>query len=270
MEEIKVDTNGMEIVWEKPETLTDTYMHYCPGCGHGVVHKILMEVIEDLGIQDKTIGVAPVGCSVIAYNYMNIDMQEAAHGRATAVATGIKRVLPDKLVFTYQGDGDLAAIGTAETIHACNRGENFLIIFINNGIYGMTGGQMAPTSILGMVTSTTPEGREVKTQGYPIKMTEIVATLPGTYYVTRQSVHTPAAVRYLKKAIEKSFKIQMENKGTCLIEIVSNCPSGWKMTPVEANKWLEKNMFPFFPPGDIKVDGKLIEKKAPVAPEKKE
>lgn len=270
MTEIKVDTNGMDIVWEKPETLTDTRMHYCPGCGHGVVHKVLMEVIQELGLQEKTVGVAPVGCSVIAYNYMDIDMQEAAHGRATAVATGIKRVLPDKFVFTYQGDGDLAAIGTAETIHACNRGENFLIIFINNAIYGMTGGQMAPTSLLGMVTSTTPEGRQAETQGYPIRMTEIVATLPGTYYVTRQSVHTPAAVRHFKKAVEKAVKHQMDKKGTCLIEVVSNCPSGWKMTPSEANHWLEKNMFAFFPPGDVKVDGKLIEKKQPAATEKKE
>ena len=270
MAETKIDIDGMEIVWEKPETLTEARMHYCPGCGHGVVHKVLMEVIEEIGIQDKTIGVAPVGCSVIAYNYMNIDMQEAAHGRATAVATGIKRVLPDKIVFTYQGDGDLAAIGTAETIHACNRGENFLIVFINNAIYGMTGGQMAPTSLLGMVTSTTPEGRQTETQGFPIRMTEMVAQLPGTYYVTRQSVHTPAAVRHLKKAIEKAFKNQMENKGTCLVEVVSNCPSGWKMTPLEANQWLEKNMFSFFPPGDVKVDGKLIEKKAPAVPDKKE
>jgi len=229
----------------------------------------LMEVVEELGIVDKTIGVAPVGCSVIAYNYMSVDMQEAAHGRATAVATGIKRVLPDKIVFTYQGDGDLAAIGTAETIHACNRGENFLIIFINNAIYGMTGGQMAPTSLYGMVTSTTPEGRQVETQGHPIKITEMVATLPGTHYVTRQAVHTPSAVRFFKKAVEKAFKYQMEKKGTCLIEIVSNCPSGWKMTPVDSNKWLQENMFPFFPPGDIKVDGKLIDKK-PADKEKKE
>ncbi|MDP2207178.1 MAG: thiamine pyrophosphate-dependent enzyme [Bacteroidota bacterium] len=251
----------MEVVWEKPNTMSDVRMHYCPGCSHGVIHKVLMEVILEMKIQDQTIGVAPVGCSVLAYHYMDIDMQEAAHGRATAVATGIKRFLPDNLVFTYQGDGDLAAIGTAETIHACNRGENFLIIFINNGIYGMTGGQMAPTSLVGMVTSTTPEGREVHTQGHPFKITEMVATLPGTHYVTRQAVHTPTAVRHFKKSLEKAFKYQMEKKGTCLVEIVSNCPSGWKMTPVESNKWIEDNMFPFYPPGDIKVDGKLVEKK---------
>lgn len=261
MNKIETSINGMEIVWQRPHTLFDIRMHYCPGCGHGVVHKILMEVIEEMGIQDKTIGVAPVGCSVLAYYYMKIDMQEAAHGRATAVATGIKRVLPDSYVFTYQGDGDLAAIGTAETIHSCNRGENFLIIFINNAIYGMTGGQMAPTSLLGMVTSTTPEGREVATQGHPLKISELVANLAGTYYVTRQSVHTPSAVRLFKKAVEKAFKYQAEKKGTCLIEIVSNCPSGWKMTPLEANKWIEEKMFPFYPPGDIKVDGKIIEKK---------
>ncbi len=272
MSDINIPLDEMQIVWEKPETMTDTRMHYCPGCGHGVVHKILMEVVQEMKIQDKIIGVAPVGCSVLAYHYLDIDMHEAAHGRATAVATGIKRFLPDKLVFTYQGDGDLAAIGTAETIHACNRGENFLIIFINNAIYGMTGGQMAPTSLVGMVTSTTPEGREVPTQGHPFKITEMVATLPGTHYVTRQAVHTPTAARHFKKSIEKAIKYQAENKGTCLVEIVSNCPSGWKMTPVKSNKWMEENMFPLYPLGDIKVDGKIVEKKtvALAAPKGKE
>jgi 2-oxoglutarate ferredoxin oxidoreductase subunit beta len=268
MNKIEIQVEGMETVWEKPETLSDVRMHYCPGCGHGVVHKILMEVVQEMKIQDKTIGVAPVGCSVLAYHYLNVDMQEAAHGRATAVATGIKRVLPDKLVFTYQGDGDLAAIGTAETSHSCNRGENFLIIFINNGIYGMTGGQMAPTSLVGMKTSTTPEGRQVETQGYPFKITEVVATLPGTHYVTRQAAHTPSAVRFLKKSIEKAFKYQIENKGTCLIEIVSNCPSGWKMTPVQSNKWLEENMFSYYPLGDLKDNGKIVEKKIQPAAKK--
>lgn len=184
---------------------------------------------------------------------MNIDMQEAAHGRASAVATGIKRVLPDKLVFSYQGDGDLAAIGTAETIHTVNRGENILIVFINNGIYGMTGGQMAPTTLPGMVTSTSPYGRDVHTAGYPLKITDLVAQLPGAYYVTRQSVHNPNAVRKLKKAITKAFEYQMQNKGTCFIEVVSNCPSGWKMTPVETIKYLEEVMFPYYPLGDLKV-----------------
>lgn len=251
METIKSD--GLEIVYKKPKTLTDTPMHYCPGCGHGVVHKILMEVVAEMGIQEETIGIAPVGCSVFAYDYMDIDMQEAAHGRASAVATGVKRVLPNKLVFSYQGDGDLAAIGTGETVHTVNRGENILMLFINNGIYGMTGGQMAPTSLVGMKTTTSPFGREVSTMGNPLRITELLAQLPGAYYVSRQSVHTTAAVRKLKKAIELSFKYQKLNKGTCFVEVVSNCPSGWKMTPVESNEWLEKNMFPFYPIGDIKV-----------------
>jgi 2-oxoglutarate ferredoxin oxidoreductase subunit beta len=252
MEQTKIP-EGMEVVYEKPETLTDTPMHYCPGCGHGVIHKVLMEVIHEMGIQDETIGVAPVGCSVFAYDYMNVDVQQAAHGRASAVATGVRRVLPDKYVYSYQGDGDLAAIGTGETIHTVNRGENILMIFVNNGIYGMTGGQMAPTSLIGMKTSTSPFGREAATMGYPLKITELVAQLPGAYFVTRQSVHTTANVRKLKKAIEASFKYQKEKKGTCFIEVVSNCPSGWKMTPVESNEWLEKNMFPYYPLGDLKV-----------------
>jgi 2-oxoglutarate ferredoxin oxidoreductase subunit beta len=245
--------DGLEIVFKKPETLTNTPFHYCPGCGHSVVHRLLMEVVDEMKIQDKTIGVAPVGCSVFAYDYMNIDMQEAAHGRASAVATGIKRMLPDRFVFSYQGDGDLAAIGTAETIHTVNRGENILMIFINNAIYGMTGGQMAPTTLLGQITSTSPYGRNEKLIGYPIKITELISQLPGAYYVTRQSVHSPSAVRKLKKAIEKSFEYQKLNRGTSFIEVVSNCPSGWKMTPVESNKWLEENMFPTYPLGDIKV-----------------
>lgn len=243
----------LEIVYERPKTLTETPFHYCPGCGHSVAHRVLMETIEELGIQEQTIGVAPVGCSVFAYHYMNIDMQEAAHGRACAVATGIKRVLPDKYVFTYQGDGDLAAIGTAETIHTINRGENLLIVFINNAIYGMTGGQMAPTSLLGMVTSTSPYGRDFRAVGYPLKITELIANLPGAYYVTRQAVHTSGAVRKLKKALANAFEYQKKDKGTCFIEIVSNCPSNWKMTPVETSKWIEENMLPMYPLGDIKV-----------------
>lgn len=242
-----------DCVYARPDTLKDARLHYCPGCGHGVVHRLLMETVQELGIQEQTIGVAPVGCSVFAYNYLNIDMQEAAHGRASAVATAIKRMLPERYVFSYQGDGDLAAIGTAETIHTCNRGENILIVFVNNAIYGMTGGQMAPTTLLGMKTTTTPEGRSVAVAGHPLKITELIANLPGVYYVSRQSVHTPNAVRQMKKALTKSFQFQKEKKGTCFIEVVSNCPSGWKMTPVEANAWLEKNMFPIFPPGEIKA-----------------
>ncbi len=263
MPDTMVTQNGLEVVWEKPETLTETKLHYCPGCSHGVVHKILMEVVQDLNIQSDTIGVAPVGCSVFAYQYLDVDMQEAAHGRAAAVATGIKRMLPHKYVFSYQGDGDLAAIGTGETIHAANRGENILVIFINNAIYGMTGGQMAPTTILGMKTSTTPEGRNTETQGFPFRITELIAMLPGAHFVTRQAVHTPNTVRQFKKAVTKSFQYQKEKKGYCLIEVVSNCPSGWKMTPPEANKWMEQNMFPVYPLGDLKVDGKLVEKRPP-------
>ena len=244
---------GLDLIYQKPETLTETPLHYCPGCGHGVVHRVLMEVVDEMGIQEQTIGVAPVGCSVFAYHYMNIDMQEAAHGRASAVATGVKRVLPDKFVFSYQGDGDLAAIGTAETIHTVNRGENILMVFINNGIYGMTGGQMAPTSLIGQKTSTSPYGRDEKLIGYPLKIADMLIILPGAYYVTRQAVSSAGAVRKLKKAIKKSFEYQKLNKGTCFIEVVSNCPSGWGMTPVEANKWMEENMFPYYPLGDLKV-----------------
>jgi len=241
------------LVYKRTSLLTNNTLSYCPGCGHGTVHRIIMEVIEEMNIREKTIGVAPVGCAVLAYEFMDIDMQQAAHGRAPAVATGIKRMMPDKFVFTYQGDGDLAAIGTAETIHCCNRGENITIIFINNGIYGMTGGQMAPTTLPGMKTSTSPYGRDVSIMGNPIKMTELVAQLPGTYYVTRQSVHTPANVRKTKKAIRKAFEYQKLKKGVSFVEVVSNCNSGWKMTPVQANKWMEENMFPFYPLGDIKV-----------------
>jgi 2-oxoglutarate ferredoxin oxidoreductase subunit beta len=240
-------------VFERPKSLIDTDMHYCPGCGHGVAHRLITEVIDEMGIQGETIGVAPVGCSVFAYNYINVDFSEAAHGRASAVATGIKRVLPDKFVFSYQGDGDLAAIGTGETIHTCNRGENILIIFINNGIYGMTGGQMAPTTLENMKSTTTPFGRDASIMGYPLKITELVAALPGTYYVTRQSVHKPLNVRRAKKAIQKGFEYQKRNKGTCFVEIVSNCPSNWKMTPVESNKWLDKHMLDFYQLGDLKV-----------------
>lgn len=251
--QVEETIDGMELVYKKPSTLTDTPFHYCPGCGHNIAHRILMEVVDEMGIQDKTVGVAPVGCSVFAYHYMNIDMQEAAHGRASAVATGIKRVLPEKFVFSYQGDGDLAAIGTAETIHTVNRGENVLVMFINNAIYGMTGGQMAPTTLMGMKTSTSPYGREQHANGYPLRITELLVNLPGAYYVTRQAVNTPGAVRKLKKAVQKSFEYQKLNKGTCFIEVVSNCPSGWKMTPVQSNEWLIENMFPEYPLGDLKV-----------------
>jgi len=241
------------LVYKKTDLLTDKALSYCPGCGHGTAHRLVMEVIEELDAQENTVGVAPVGCSVLAYEFMDIDMQQAAHGRAPALATALKRLNPEHYVFTYQGDGDLAAIGTAETIHACNRGENITIIFVNNGIYGMTGGQMAPTTLPGMRSSTSPYGRDVELMGNPLKMTELVAQLPGTYYVTRQAVHTPAAVRKAKKAIKKAFENQKLKKGLSFVEIVSNCNSGWKMTPNQANQWMVDNMFPYYPLGDIKT-----------------
>lgn len=241
------------LVYKKTDLLTDKALSYCPGCGHGTAHRLVMEVIEELDAQENTVGVAPVGCSVLAYEFMDIDMQQAAHGRAPALATALKRLNPEHYVFTYQGDGDLAAIGTAETIHACNRGENITIIFVNNGIYGMTGGQMAPTTLPGMRSSTSPYGRDIELMGNPLKMTELVAQLPGTYYVTRQAVHTPAAVRKAKKAIKKAFENQKLKKGLSFVEIVSNCNSGWKMTPNQANQWMVDNMFPYYPLGDIKT-----------------
>lgn len=258
--ELKDIIKEENIVYRRTPLMTDNILSYCPGCGHGTAHRIIMEVIEEMGIQSQVIGVAPVGCSVLAYDFMDVDWLQAPHGRAPAVATGLKRVMPDKFIFTYQGDGDLAAIGTSETIHCCNRGENLTIFFINNGIYGMTGGQMAPTTLPGMVSSTSPYGRDVKTMGNPIKMTELVAQLPGTYFVTRQAVHSPNAVRKTKKAVRKAFENQKLDKGVSFVEIVSSCNSGWKMTPVKANKWMEENMFPFYPLGDIKVDGELIKK----------
>ncbi len=248
-EEIKREENK---VYSKPELLNDNPMHYCPGCSHGVVHKLVAEVIKEMGAEHIAIGVAPVGCAVFAYNYIDIDWIEAAHGRAPAVATAAKRLNTDRLVFTYQGDGDLAAIGTAETIHAANRGENIAIIFINNAIYGMTGGQMAPTTLEGQVTATTPYGRRVDLNGYPIKISDILAQLDGTCYVTRQSVHTPASVRKTKAAIRKAFENSLAGKGTSIVEVVSTCNSGWKMSPAKANEWMVNNMFPKYPLGDIK------------------
>lgn len=245
------------LVFKKNKLLTDKELTYCPGCGHGTIHRLITEVIEEMALESETIGVAPVGCSVFIYEFIDLDFTQAAHGRAPAVATGIKRCWPEKIVFTYQGDGDLAAIGTSETIHACNRGENICIFFVNNGIYGMTGGQMAPTTLAGMKTSTSPYGRDVKDVGYPLDISKMVSQLQGTYYVTRQAVNTPANVRKAKKAIRKSFEYQQENKGTTLVEFVSNCNSGWKCSPVDANKWMEDNMFPVYPLGDLKDQGEL-------------
>jgi len=244
-----------ELVYHRPATMVDVPMHYCPGCAHSLVHKLIMEVVEEMGIQEQTIGVAPVGCSVFAYEYMDIDMQEAAHGRACAVATGIKRLMPEKFVFTYQGDGDLAAIGIAETLHAINRGENILIVFINNAVYGMTSGQMAPTTLPGMKTTTSPGGRDVSFYGSPIKVSELMANLPGSYFVTRQVVNSPNGVRRTRKALLNAFRYQQDQKGTCLVEIIGNCPSNWRMTPVEANRFIDEVMVKTYPLGDIKVPG---------------
>ena len=250
--DIKDIINPENKVYTKPRLLNDNHMHYCPGCSHGVVHKLIAEIVDEMGLEDKTIGIAPVGCAVFAYNYVDIDWIEAAHGRAPAIATAVKRLSPDRMVFTYQGDGDLAAIGTCESIHAANRGENITIIFINNGIYGMTGGQMAPTTLEGLKTSTTPYGRRVDLNGYPLKIGPIFAMLEGTCYVTRQSVHTPANVRKTKAALKQAFRNSMEGLGTSVVEIVSTCSSGWKMTPHEANVWMEENMFAHYPLGDLK------------------
>lgn len=239
-------------VYQRPRLLDTRTMHYCPGCSHGVVHKLVAEVIDELGIESETIGVAPVGCAVFAYNYIDVDWVEAAHGRAPALATAIKRLHPEKAVFTYQGDGDLSAIGTAETIHAANRGENIAIIFINNAIYGMTGGQMAPTTLEGQKTATCPYGRNVELNGYPLAISNLLAQLDGTCYVTRQSVETAAQVRKAKKAIKQAFQNSLDRKGCSVVEIVATCSSGWKMVPEKANKWMQENMFAKYPLGDLK------------------
>lgn len=242
----------MAVVFQKTKGLTDTPFHYCPGCTHGIVHRLVAETMEELGVLDKAIGVAPVGCAVFAYEYFNCDMQEAAHGRAPAVATGIKRVHPDKIVFTYQGDGDLAAIGTAETVHAAARGENITVIFINNAIYGMTGGQMAPTSLIGQETLTTPYGRKPETNGYPIKMCEMLSTLEGAAYIERVSVYDVKHVLNAKKAIKNAFKAQINKKGFSMIEVLSSCPTNWGMSPNEALKWIKDKMEQYYPLGVYK------------------
>ena len=243
----------MAVVFEKPKALLDVPTHYCPGCTHGIIHRLIAEVIDELGILDKTIGVAPVGCSVLAYDYFACDMFEAAHGRAPAVATGIKRSNPDKVVFTYQGDGDLAAIGTAEIVHAATRGENITTIFVNNCIYGMTGGQMAPTTLPGQVTETTPYGRDTKLAGFPIRVSEMISTLLGACYVERVSVDTVPNVIKAKKAIKKAFENQLAGKGFSLVEVLSICPTNWGLSPQESLKWLRDNMMPFYTLG-VKKD----------------
>ena len=242
----------MEKVFKRPHALSDVSFHYCPGCPHGIVHRLVAEVIDELGIEGDTIGVAPVGCSVFAYNYFECDMQEAAHGRAPAVATGIKRARPDKIVFTYQGDGDLAAIGTAETVHAAARGENITTIFINNAIYGMTGGQMAPTTLAGQVTQTSPYGRDPKTQGNPIRVSEMLSTLDGPAYIERVTVDTVPHIKQAKAAIKKAFQAQIDGKGFSLVEVVSTCPTNWGMSPQESFDWMRENMLPHYPLGVYK------------------
>ena len=240
------------IVFEKPKALTDAPMHYCPGCTHGIIHRLVAEALEELGVTGQTIGVAPVGCAVFAYNYFNCDMVEAAHGRAPAVATGIKRADPSKIVFTYQGDGDLAAIGTAETVHSAARGENITVIFVNNAIYGMTGGQMAPTSLPGQVTQTSPYGRDPQTVGYPVKVCEMLSKVDGATYLERVAVNNVKNVRAAKKAILKAFRNQLEGKGFSLIEVISTCPTNWGMTPQKALEWVDTNMIPYYPLGVYK------------------
>lgn len=243
---------GYEVIYSRPKALTEKRTSYCPGCFHSTAHKALAEVVDELDIQERTIGVCPVGCSVFAYEFLDLDMQEAAHGRAPAVATGIKRMHPDKIVFSYQGDGDLAAIGTAETIHACNRGENFSFIFINNGIYGMTGGQMAPTTLEGQKTTTSPYGRDIKKVGRPLKMCEIVSQFESVAYVERVSFNTAANARKAKRAIKRAIEYQMRELGTTFVEVASNCPSQWKCTPEESLDWLKNHVFPYYPLGVFK------------------
>ncbi len=240
-------------VFARPKVLTDAPMHYCPGCTHGIIHRLVAEVIDELGIRARTVGVASVGCSVFAYQYLDVDFQQAAHGRAPAVATGIKRVLPDRVVFTYQGDGDLAAIGTAEIVHAANRGENITVVFVNNAVYGMTGGQMAPTTLLGMRTTTSPLGREAKQAGYPLRVSEMLATLRGVAYLARVAVSSPAQIHRAKKAIRTAFETQLAGRGFSLVEVLSTCPVTWGMTPVDAVRWLEANMLPVFPLGQLRT-----------------
>ncbi|MBQ9743283.1 MAG: 2-oxoglutarate oxidoreductase [Ruminococcus sp.] len=242
----------MAVVFEKPKALTDAVLHYCPGCTHGIVHRLVAEVIDELGIQGKTVGIASVGCSVMSYDYFDVDMVQAAHGRAPAVATGVKRANPENIVFTYQGDGDLAAIGTAETVHSAARGENITIIFVNNAIYGMTGGQMAPTTLPGQVTQTSPYGRDTQTVGFPLKVCELLSNVDGATYLERVAVNNVKNVKAAKKAIKKAFTYQTEGKGFSLIEVVSTCPTNWGMTPQNALKWLEENMIPYYPLGVYK------------------
>lgn len=244
---------NMELVYQRPDSLTNNHTHYCPGCTHGTAHRLLAEVLDELGVREKTIGVAPVGCAVLAYNYFNVDIAEAAHGRAPAMATGIKRICPENVVFTYQGDGDLAAIGTAEIVQAASRGELISTIFVNNAIYGMTGGQMAPTTLPGQVTRSCPSGRDVRETGYPIRMSEMLAVLPGAVYISRQHVLDVKGIRKTKKAIKLAFEVQLAGLGFSMVEVITTCPTNWHMTPHQAIDWANEKMLPYFEPGDKKV-----------------
>jgi 2-oxoglutarate/2-oxoacid ferredoxin oxidoreductase subunit beta len=246
-----------QAVYQRPESLSDTPTHYCPGCTHGVAHRLVAEVLDEMNLREKSIGVAPVGCSVFAYNYFNLDFVEAAHGRAPAMATGIKRVLPDRTVFTYQGDGDLASIGMSEIMHSAIRGENITVIFINNAIYGMTGGQMAPTTLPGQKTTSSPDGRDVERMGFPVRMAEVLSPLDGVGYSVRRSLHDPKNIRLAKKAIRLAFETQQRGLGFSIVELLSTCPTNWGVTPIDALKWLEEHMIPAYPIGDYKVSPAL-------------
>jgi 2-oxoglutarate ferredoxin oxidoreductase subunit beta len=248
-----VATAPTQVVYQRPRSLADTPSHYCPGCTHGVAHRLIAEVLDEMNLRELTVGVAPVGCSVFAYNYFDCDFVEAAHGRAPAMATGIKRVLPDRIVFTYQGDGDLASIGMAEIVHAAARGESITVIFINNAIYGMTGGQMAPTTLPGQKTSSSPGGRDIELMGFPIRMSEMLSTLDGAGYIVRRSLHDPKNIRLAKKAIRLAFETQQRGLGFSMVELLSSCPTNWGLTPLDALHWIEEHMIPVYPLNDYKV-----------------
>jgi len=254
---LTTEKENATLVYERPESLSAKNTHYCPGCTHGVAHRLIAEVLDEMGLRENTIGVAPVGCSVFAYNYFDTDYVEAAHGRAPAMATGIKRVLPDRTVYTYQGDGDLASIGMAEIMHVAARGENITVVFINNAIYGMTGGQMAPTTLPGMRTTSSPFGRDVELTGFPIRMAEMLATMDGAGYIVRRSLHNPANIRKAKKAIRLAFETQQRGLGFSMVELLSSCPTNWKVTPNEALTFIEEQMVPVFPLGDYKVNTEI-------------
>src|SRR5512138_3953062 len=252
-------TESMQTVYSRPQSLTDVVTHYCPGCTHGVAHRLIAEVLDEMNVREKTIGVAPVGCSVFAYNFFDTDFVEAAHGRAPAMATGIKRVLPDRIVFSYQGDGDLASIGMGEIVHAAARGENITVVFINNANFGMTGGQMAPTTLPGMKTTSSPNGRDVETQGYPIRVAELLSTLDGAGYVVRRSLHDPTNIRKAKKAIRLALETQVRGLGFSMVELLSSCPTNWNMTPVESLKFVGEKMAAYFPISDYKVSASVAQ-----------